>query len=266
MSAAASPAHAATELIERFFRGELPQASWEQLLRHVDTCDACRGRFETTRLAFRALGGRALERGAGVLDRADAELIGRLVLKPEPPRRAPPWRGLFLAMAAAGLAVAVLAPRLGREPADLVERGGAAAAPGFDVLCLPPDEAGKTSSSRAAGGRCDRDSYLKVMVTSPGASQDGLLHATVVALDRDWRLRFVTRAAIRGQASQILAGHDRLTPGDHVFFQAFFSKQEIDDAAVRRAVEQARAGGARPGALLALPAGVSLSHEVEAQP
>jgi hypothetical protein len=51
-----------------------------------------------------------------------------------------------------------------------------------------------------------------------------------------------------------------------VFFHAFFSKEGIDDEAVRRAVEQARAAGARPGASLALPAGFSLRTEVEAEP
>jgi hypothetical protein len=268
VSGAATPVHVAAELIELFFRGELPPASWEQLLRHVDTCDACRARFETTRLALRALGGRKIDDRAGVLDRADAELIARLVLKPEAPPRAlvTPWRGLLLAMAAAGLAVAVLAQRRDIEHVDVVERGGAATAPGFDVLCLPADEASKASSSRASDGRCGRGSYLKVMVTAPGAIRDGLRHATVVAVDRGWRLRLVTRTVIDGQASQILAGHDRLAPADHVFFHAFFSKEGIDDEAVRRAVEQARAAGARPGASLALPAGFSLRTEVEAEP
>jgi hypothetical protein len=269
VSGAATPVHRAAELIERFFRGELPGQNWEHLLRHLDTCDTCRARFETTRLAFRALGARKLDDGVGVLERADAELIGGLVLKPAPsPRRfASAWRGALLAVAVAGLAVAIFAQQRTGEPREVVERGGATVArPGFDVICLPAHEAGKASSSRGSGGRCSPGSYLKAMVTAPGPIQDGLRHATVVAMDRNWRVRLVTGAAIDGQASQILAGHDRLAPGDHVFFQAFFSKQVIEDEAVRRAVEQARASGAHPGTPLALSADVSLRYEVEAEP
>ena len=265
--------HEAAALVGRFFAGELPPEQWEPLLRHVDTCEACRAHFGTTRLALRALGGGPVDAAAAVLSGADGELIGRLLSQPGTRQRRfrAAWRaGLAVALAAgavAGLALLVGRGDGERSPvAEVAERGGVAAAhPGFDVLCLPADEAGKAVSSRESGGRCGPDSYLKVMVTSPGTGTPNgdFRHATVVAVDRAGRLRFVTRAPIGGQASQILPGHDRLGAGDRLFFQAVFSKQSIGDETVRRALEQARASGAPPGAPLSL-SGLSLTHELEA--
>jgi len=240
MNATPTLPHPQVDLIEQFFAGELPGEQWEPLLRHVDTCESCRARFETTRVAFRSLGGDPARPDSAVLGRSDAELIGRLLLAPPPrPPRSRPllWGGLVSAAALAGVVLVFLAPGRPDQPA-MSERGDPAASrPAFDVLCLSADDAAKAISSRASGGSCRPDSFLKVTVTVPAGD---LRQATVLAVDPSWRLRFVTRAAVSGQAAQILPGHAQLARGEHLFFFAAFSARAIDQETVQRAIDGAR--------------------------
>lgn len=256
-------ARSACSLVERFFAGELARDGWEQLLRHLDICDACRARFATTRQAFRELGrlGAGNHPSQGQLGRIDGELIGEVLLRPARPRRSFRQGAALLACAASVALIAIVTT--GRHPRQapvFSERGGAAAArPGFDVLCLGTDEAASVISARHAGGRCARDSYLKLTITDAARTAR---FAAVVAVDRDWRLRFVTRAEISGQSAQILPGHAQLSSDDHLYFKALFSAEQVDDAGIARAIARARAANAGPAAPLPI-SGEQLTYEVQ---
>jgi len=251
-------------LVDRFFAGELARDGWEQLLRHLDVCEGCRARFATMRKAFRALGGPAADDGGDVsqtqLGRMDGELIGSVLLRTAPPRRPFKLAAALLAGAVSLAALAVVAT-VRHTPLSPVmnERGGAAAArPGFDVLCLGADDSTTVVSARHAGGRCARASYLKLTVTDPARTAR---FAAVVAVDRDWQLRFVARAEITGQSAQILPGHTQLGRRDRLYFKALFSGEPMDDGGITRAIAEARAARTAPAAPLPI-AGEQLTYEV----
>jgi hypothetical protein len=245
----AASGHAARALIERCFAGTLAPAEWDELFAHLRGCPACHDQFERTRAAFRALGGPPA--AAPRLARAEADLIREALLPPpRPARRWAPLAALALA-GGLGLALLVVRPAHQHDAGDgFAERGAVVTRAGFDVLCVPPDEAAPPTSASAAGGRCAPGSFLKAVVTRPDPA---LPHVLVVALEPGFRMRASLRAQASGTERVFAPGHTRLGSGEALVLVAILARQPVSDAAVTEAVTRARKSGTALGELSGLP-------------